>query len=128
MEKQIIQSSALDLLKNLIATAPEKVKEIIDKNEKINIEGPTYAEYLVSLDEYSILTQCSIDSGIELEYMREEPYYQIPSEFYEVEVIPPPILSSKNKKIKKDSVILQSLFFYLLLYYVRSKKSRIQIC
>jgi len=128
MEKQKIQSSALDLLKEFIATAPDKVKEIVDKNEKINIEGPTYAEYLASLDDYSILTQCSNDNGVELEYMREEPYYQIISEFFEAEVIPPLITSNKNKKTKKDSVILQSLFFYLLLQYVRSKKSRIQIC
>ena len=122
MEKQKLQSSALDLLKELIATAPEKVKEIVDKNEKINIDGPTYAEYLASLDEHSILHHCSIETGVEVDYIRAEPYYPISSQSYE-KYISPRILAKGIKKRKKDSVILQSLFFIYYCNMLEAKRA-----
>jgi len=122
MEKTKMQSNAIDLLNKLIAKNPEKVKEIVDVNSNIDIDGPTYEEYLSSLHEHSILNNCSFDTEVEVDYMRSQPVFINTPLTFKVDEAPPLI---KVRKRKKDSVISQSLFFCIILQYVRSKKSRV---
>lgn len=108
MEKKIMQNTAMDLLNKLIAKNPQKVKEIVDVNSNIDIEGPTYEEYLSSLHEHSILNACSIETEIEVDYMRTQPDYINPLT-YEVKETAPPL--ERLRKRKKDSVNFPESFF-----------------
>ncbi|MCC9071226.1 hypothetical protein LNQ49_06415 [Flavobacterium sp. F-65] len=104
MKKQEIQSNALDLLNEFIASAPDEVQEIINKHKKSDIDGPTYYEYLTSIDENSILIDCN-NSEVEVEYIRAT------ATTFAFLADPPKLISNRKRKIKKDSVISQSLFF-----------------
>lgn len=103
MEKQEIHSNALDLLTKFIASTPDKVANIVNKHKNSKIDGPTYYEYLESIDESSILVECGNRIEVPLEYIRAT----IPTFDY---LIDPP-KSNTKRKTNKDSAILQSLYF-----------------
>lgn len=104
MKKQEIHSNALDLLKKFIASAPNEVQDIVNKHKESEIDGPTYYEYLASIDESSILIHCDNSSEVVLDYIRAT---TATFDF----LANPPSISKDKRKIKKDSVISQSLYF-----------------
>ena len=103
-----MQNTAMDLLNKLIAKNPKKVQEIIDVNSNIDIDGPTYEEYLSSLHEHSILDTCSVETEVEVDYMRTQPDYINTSLTFGVKEAPP--IESLRKR-KKDSVNFPESFF-----------------
>ncbi len=126
MNKKDLQISALEMLKKLIAANPEKVSGIINKHINSNIEGPTFEEYLSSINETSVISDVEEEEYIKTDLVFEEDGSFVITTTIQNPICDPPPLHNK-RKLKKDSVDSTESFFLLLLQNVRSKTRRVQV-
>lgn len=107
MKKQEAHKKSLEFLDKFISTQSDVLKGIIKKHTN-TIAGPTYAEYLLSLNETNESMEylvCQPEDGIDWHEMFT--YEPIQCSY------PPPLSDFKHKKIKKGSVKTQSLSFFV---------------
>ena len=108
MKKQEAHKRSLEFLDKFISTKSDVLEKIIQKHTN-TISGPTYAEYLYSLNEnFETIEylECQPIEGIDWNELVESDSWQY---------APPPILENKNKSQKKDSAKTQSLFFLCII-------------
>jgi hypothetical protein len=107
MKKQEAHKNTLEFLDKFISNRGDVLKRIIQKHSN-TIAGPTYGEYLISLDEtYEVIEylECQPSDGIDWSELTTFEPFEYSS--------PPPIIENKNKISKKDSAKLQSLSFFV---------------
>lgn len=107
MKKQEAHKKTLEFLDKFISTKSDVLEGIINKHTN-TIAGPTYAEYLLSLNETNDTVEyfvCQPIDGIDWSELTIAEPIQIQN--------PPPLSNIRNKKLKKDSVKTQSLSFFV---------------
>lgn len=112
MTKKELQISALERLRKFISTNPEKVNEIVDKHIHSDMNGPSYEEYLSSINESSVLAELNIEYIVADLIFEDDGSFVISTIVQKPISDPPPLI--KKRKIKKDSVDHRVFFFVII--------------